>query len=80
MKDIPVWWSLVVQLTKLVVQGGLDFIVNDSWVRCGKPFIYLVLSAKEICIWMLEVWPVNNEHRRPHFYFRGRHTFKIVNF
>ncbi|KAH9769402.1 hypothetical protein KPL71_011984 [Citrus sinensis] len=24
----------VVQLTNVIVQGGLDFIVNDSWVRC----------------------------------------------
>ena len=49
-------------MTKVVVQVGLDFIVNDSWVRCDKPFIYLVLSPKEICVWMLEVWPVNDKY------------------
>ena len=43
-------------------EGRLEFIVNDSGVRCGKPLVYLVLSPKEICVWMLEVWLVNNEH------------------
>ena len=41
-------------MTKVVVQVILDFIFNDGWVRCGKPFIYLILSPKEICIWMLK--------------------------
>ena len=49
-------------MAKLVVKDILDFIVNDSWVRCSKSFIYLVLSPKEICVWMLEVWPVNDKY------------------
>ena len=47
-------------------------------MRCGKPLVYLVLSPKEICVWMLEVWPVNNEHSRPRFCFGGWHTFQIM--
>ena len=61
------------------MQGRLDFSVNDNWVGCSEPFIHLILSPKDMCIWMLKVWPVNDEDGCEHLCFRSRHTFKIVN-
>ena len=65
---------------KIIMQGGLDLIVNDGGVWCSEPFVYLILCPKELCIWMLEIRPVNNEHGYPHLSFRRWHTIKVVDF
>ena len=48
-------------MAKVVMQDILDVIFNDSYMWGSEPFIYLVLSPKEVGVWVLEVWPVNNK-------------------
>ena len=62
------------------MQSGLDLIVDDGRVWCSEPFGYLILCPKKLCIWMLKIRPVNNEHRCPHLCFGGWHTYKVVDF
>ena len=50
--------------------GGLDLIFNDGGMWCSEPFVYLILCPKELCIWVLEIRPVNYEHGCPHLGFR----------
>ena len=49
----------------------MDSIVlfKDRRVRCSEPFKDWVLSPEAVCVGVLEVWSMNNEHRRPHFCF-----------
>ena len=64
----------------VIMQDILYVIFNYSYMWCSEPFIYLILSPKEIGVWMLEVWPVNNKNLCEQLCFRGRHTVKVVNF
>ena len=70
MRNVNVW-RLMVQFTKEVIEFFLDSIVlfKDGWMRYGEPFKNLVLNPEEVGVRVLEVWSMDNEHRRPHFCF-----------
>ena len=57
--------------TKEIIEFPVDSIVlfKDGWVRCSEPFKDLVLTLEAVSVGVLEVWSMNNQHRRPHFCF-----------
>ena len=71
MRNVSVWSRLVVQFANEIIELFLNFIImlKDRWVRGGEPFKNLILSLEEVCIWVLELWAMNNEHRYEHFCF-----------
>ena len=58
------WFKLVIEVAKEILKVFLDVIVlfKDCWQWCCEPFEHLILSPKRVGVWMLEIWPVDNEH------------------